>query len=29
MNKTLNTYLSLCTEVYELSKLNPPKDAIS
>lgn len=25
--KTLNTYLSLCTEVYELSKPNPPEDA--
>lgn len=24
--KTLNTYLSLCTEVYELSKPNPPED---
>ena len=27
MDKTLETYLSLCTEVYELSKPNPPKDA--
>lgn len=27
MDKTLNTYLSLCTEVYELSKPNPPEDA--
>ncbi len=26
-NKTLETYLSLCTEVYELSKPNPPEDA--
>ncbi len=25
--KTLDTYLSLCTEVYDLSKLNPPEDA--
>jgi hypothetical protein len=25
--KTLDTYLSLCSEVYELSKLNPPEDA--
>ncbi len=25
--KTLNTYLSLCTEVYDLSKPNPPEDA--
>ncbi len=25
--KTLDTYLSLCTEVYELSKPNPPEDA--
>ncbi|WP_288985214.1 class I SAM-dependent methyltransferase [uncultured Flavobacterium sp.] len=27
MDKTLDTYLSLCTEVYELSKPNPPEDA--
>ncbi len=27
MDKTLETYLSLCTEVYELSKPNPPEDA--
>ena len=27
MDKTLNIYLSLCTEVYELSKPNPPEDA--
>ena len=27
MDKTLNTYLSLCTEVYDLSKPNPPEDA--
>lgn len=26
MDKTLNTYLSLCTEVYDLSKPNPPED---
>ncbi len=25
--KTLDTYLSLCTEVYDLSKSNPPEDA--
>lgn len=25
--KTLDTYLSLCTEVYDLSKPNPPEDA--
>lgn len=25
--KKLNTYLSLCTEVYDLSKPNPPEDA--
>ena len=25
--KTLETYLSLCTEVYDLSKPNPPEDA--
>ena len=25
--KTLGTYLSLCTEVYDLSKPNPPEDA--
>lgn len=25
--ETLDTYLSLCTEVYELSKPNPPEDA--
>lgn len=25
--KTLDTYLDLCTEVYDLSKPNPPKDA--
>ena len=27
MDKTLDTYLSLCTEVYDLSKPNPPEDA--
>lgn len=27
MDKTLDTYLSLCTEVYELSKPTPPEDA--
>ncbi|PPE03403.1 methyltransferase domain-containing protein [Holospora curviuscula] len=27
MDKTLDTYLSLCTEVYELSKPNSPEDA--
>ena len=27
MDKTLDTYLSLCSEVYELSKPNPPEDA--
>jgi SAM-dependent methyltransferase len=27
MDKTLDTYLSLCTEVYELSKPNPPEDS--
>ena len=27
MDKTLETYLSLCTEVYDLSKPNPPEDA--
>lgn len=27
MDKALETYLSLCTEVYELSKPNPPEDA--
>ena len=27
MDKTLNTYLSLGTEVYDLSKPNPPEDA--
>ena len=27
MNKALDTYLILCTEVYELSKPNPPEDA--
>ena len=27
MDKTLNTYLSLCTEVYDLSKPNPLEDA--
>lgn len=26
MDKTLDTYLSLCTEVYDLSKPNPPED---
>jgi hypothetical protein len=26
-NKTLDTYLSLCTEVYDLSKPKPPEDA--
>ena len=26
-SKTLDTYLSLCTEVYDLSKPNPPEDA--
>ena len=25
--KNLDTYLSLCTEVYDLSKPNPPEDA--
>jgi len=27
MDKTLDTYLSLCTEVYDLSKPSPPEDA--
>ena len=27
MDKTLDTYLSLCSEVYDLSKPNPPEDA--
>ena len=27
MDKALETYLSLCTEVYDLSKPNPPEDA--
>ncbi|WPY00719.1 SAM-dependent methyltransferase [Candidatus Trichorickettsia mobilis] len=27
MDKILDTYLSLCTEVYDLSKPNPPEDA--
>lgn len=27
MDKNLDTYLSLCSEVYELSKPNPPEDA--
>lgn len=27
MDKALDTYLSLCTEVYDLSKPNPPEDA--
>ncbi len=27
MDKTLDTYLSLCREVYDLSKPNPPEDA--
>lgn len=27
MDKTLDNYLSLCTEVYELSKPNLPEDA--
>jgi SAM-dependent methyltransferase len=27
MDKTLDTYLSLCAEVYDLSKPNPPEDA--
>ena len=27
MDKTLDTYLSFCTEVYDLSKPNPPEDA--
>jgi SAM-dependent methyltransferase len=27
MNKILDTYLSLCTDVYELSKPNPPEDS--
>lgn len=27
MDKTLDTYLSLCTQIYDLSKPNPPEDA--
>lgn len=27
MDKTLDTYLSLCTQVYNLSKPTPPEDA--
>ncbi|WP_279611726.1 hypothetical protein [Candidatus Sarmatiella mevalonica] len=27
MKKALDTYLSLCTQVYELSKPTPPSDA--
>lgn len=27
MDKTLDNYLSLCTEVYDLSNPNPPEDA--
>ncbi|KTD65155.1 methyltransferase, ubiE/COQ5 family [Legionella shakespearei DSM 23087] len=26
-SKTLDTYLDLCTQVYDLSKPTPPKDA--
>ncbi|STX51748.1 acyl-CoA N-acyltransferase [Legionella busanensis] len=27
MNQSVNTYLNLCTQVYDLSKPNPPKEA--